>query len=80
MIISSDAGAQTQPILVTEAMREIRVPVKQGFNEISLKISDLPSKARLPTGDTRPLLLGVYGLEIGFERNTFVGEEKKSGM
>ena len=80
MIISSDAGAQAQHIFVTEAVREIRVPVKQGVNEISLKIADLPSMAKLPNGDTRPLLLGVYGLEIGFERNTFVGKEKKSGM
>jgi len=80
MIISSDAGAQAQHTFVTEAVREIRVPVKKGVNEISLKIADLPSMAKLPNGDTRPLLLGVYGLEIGFERNTFVGKEKSSGM
>ncbi|MBL7084038.1 MAG: hypothetical protein ISS41_10495 [Candidatus Aminicenantes bacterium] len=78
MIISSYVGAQAQHIFVTEATREIRVPVRQGLNEITFKIADLPSVVRLANGDTRPLLLGVYGLEIGFERNTLVNKEKVS--
>ncbi len=74
VIISSSADKEEQHILVTEATRDIRIPVRKGFNEISFKIDDIPTLSKLPSGDTRPLLLGVYRAKISFEARSTMSD------
>jgi len=78
VVISSEEDTQSQRIIVTESTQNIWIPVRYGFNEIGLEVTDIPTVSRLSNGDTRPLLLGVSGLEVSFGRPSIKNHQKGS--
>lgn len=64
MLIFSAQGYQTSVSIVENGRPTLSVPVSLGKNQIFFRALDQPTLTRLPDGDTRPLLLDVYGLKI----------------
>lgn len=64
--IQSSAIDMPLYLTVSEFTREIRVPVHEAFNMVTVKILDRPTIPMLPNGDPRPLLLHVDSLELEF--------------
>jgi hypothetical protein len=64
MLIFSAQGYQTSVSIIENGRQTLSVPVSLGKNQIFFRALDEPTLTRLPDGDTRPLLFGVYGLRI----------------
>jgi hypothetical protein len=63
--ITTNHGYQTQTTL-GNGVDIVTVPIIAGTTNISIKSLDTPSQSETNQGDTRPLLLGVKGLQIWF--------------
>lgn len=68
LMVTTDAGYQVELSLAGGA-GDIPVPVHTGSNQIVLRSLDHPTRTRQPNGDTRPLVLGVRGLNISFKEH-----------
>jgi hypothetical protein len=64
VLINSSANSKTQNVIISESTREIKVPVRQGFNQVSLQVTDKATVKMLPNGETRPMLLRVENLKL----------------
>jgi len=58
------SSGQSMLLQVTESTKEIIIPLVQGMNDIGLKAVDKASIPVLPSGDARPLLLGLREIEF----------------
>jgi Dolichyl-phosphate-mannose-protein mannosyltransferase len=63
LVLKAAAGVTTTTILAN-GPQVLQVPLRAGTNEIALRCLDKASVAKLPNGDTRPLILGVRGLRV----------------
>jgi hypothetical protein len=64
-LLVGEAGLLEKPVTMTEdGDQSFSFPVHAGENRISVRALDRPSVAAAPGNDTRPLLLGVEGLNV----------------
>ena len=64
LLIRRDGGFERIITLSQEGEVNIPVPVVSGKNRFILRPLDRPTLARLPSGDGRPMLIGILGLKI----------------
>jgi hypothetical protein len=58
------AGNFNKLITIQPGSVRLEVPVQAGENEITFDVIEKPTRAILPNGDTRPLILGVLNLKM----------------
>ncbi len=63
ILLKGEEGFSSR-VVVREGPHDFLVPVKRGLNRISLQALDAPTLPRLPSGEARPLLLGVKDLSL----------------
>ena len=64
LTVRSGASQRVKELRVTEVSSELRVPIREGLNELALQATDPPRPPRPPSGDRRPDLLGIQDLTI----------------
>lgn len=63
ILIQTNHGYK-QELKLAGGKNHLMVPIQSGATRIVLQPLDIPSVAALPSGDTRPLLLGIVGAAI----------------
>ena len=63
LLIATDHGYR-QTYIITTGEQTIELPVSAGETVITLTTLDAPTVSHLSNGDTRPLVLGVQGLQV----------------
>ena len=64
VVVISTSDDKPHKISISKNTKEITVPVREGINKVTLQVLDKQTLKILPNGDSRTLLLGVYGLQL----------------
>jgi hypothetical protein len=68
VLVQNEAVGHRQTVTITGGGQVLEVPVVAGANRVLLTPLDVPTLTRLPSGDDRPLLVGVGGLTAQWQQ------------
>jgi|GEM_PF-3274749 len=71
LLIQSDQGYQKVLTIWKEGPQTLRIPISTGPNHIILRALDKPTLSALPSGDNRPMLVGIRGLKVSWGGNHY---------